>query len=189
MKNSLISLAKGKGKALPAKVGLPLNSADKKAMVKKPVPKVVEKPKTKEEERDEKAKETVEKLLQGVEFTSIKPVVEIEEPIKAVQGEGVEWLEEQVTSLTEQCDLLKAEANEAKENYARLFQDYQKKGSSSDGLGEETAKQNVLFLFKQLQANMFGQNPQHEVYEFIYIKPLLVQLMQLFPFTEEYRQF
>lgn len=182
-KNNLISLAKGGGSKKP----LP---APTKAVVKKPVPKVVEIPKTKEEVRDEKAKETVEKLLQNVELT---PKVETEESETETQvdevprGEGIEWLEEQLTALTEENERLRSEADIAKEDYARLFEKMQ--GGGVNGNASETILQNVLFFFNEMQANYLGLNPQGTRFTVAYPERLLPKLIQLFPFLENYRKF
>ena len=186
MKNNLISLAKGSG----AKKTTP--TPTKKPVVKA-APKVVEKPKTKDEERDEKAKETVEKLLQDVELTPLKKdeVVEPEDEVVVVRGDDVEWLEEQTATLAEQCELLKAELIEAKDNYARLFQQMQNGGigNAEVSLSDETYKQNILFMFNELQANYLGNNPERNRYTIVNIDYMLKQFMTLFPFTEQYRRF
>lgn len=182
MKNSLINLAKG------ISTKKPVPTPTKKPVVKKPVPKVVEKPKTKEEVRDEKAKETVEKLLKNVELA---PKVEVEEteaeaPV-APSGEGVEWLEEQLTALTEENERLRSEANIAKEDYARLFEKMQGGGVNTNAA--ETILQNVLFFFTEMQDNYLGLNPQGTRFTIAYPERLLPKLIQLFPFLENYRKF
>jgi hypothetical protein len=183
MKNSLISLAKGDSSKKTA-------PAPKKPLVKKPVPKVVEKPKSKEEVRDEKAKETVEKLLQNVELTS---KVEMEEGETEThidelpRGEGIEWLEEQLTALTEENERLRSELDIAKEDYARLFEKMQGGGVNSNA--SEPILQNVLFFFNEMQANYLGMNPQGIRFTVAYPERLLPKLIQLFPFLENYRKF
>lgn len=184
MKNSLISLAKGDGSKKPSPAPAP-----KKPLVKKPVPKVVEKPKTKEEVRDEKAKETVEKLLQNVELTPKAELETFEEEItgKVANGEGIEWLEEQLTALTEENERLRNELDIAKEDYARLFEKMQSGGVNPNAA--ETILQNVLFFFNEMQANYLGNNPQGTRFTVAYPERLLPKLIQLFPFLENYRKF
>ena len=170
--NNLVNLAKGGGKKSPP------------AAVKKPEVKVVEKLKTPEEERDIKAKQRVEELLSGVDLMPKKEeeLFEIEQP-----KEGLEWLEEQVSLLSEQNEALRAELGVAKADYSKLYES--QRGSGGNVSYNETVPQNVLILFNELQNNLLGNNPERHVYDIIYLRNLLNQLMQLFPFTEKYKKF
>jgi len=185
MKNNLVNLAKGGGKKTT-----PVTT---KKPVVKPVVKVVEKPKTKEEVRDEKAIETVEKLLQGVELTP-KIEVEVEVPSNEPKEEmSNEWLEEQLTIISEENQLLKSELTQAKDDYSRLYNQFQNgdviTNSNPDNLNDETYKQNILFMFNELQANFLGMNQERNRYSIVNIDYMLKQFMSLFPFTEQYRKF
>ena len=109
-KSNLVKLAKGGGK---------------KATAEKPVEKVVEKTLTPEEERDLKAKQKVTELLKDVDLTAPKK----EDDLLEVDNDAVksgEWLEEQVTLLSEKNEILRTELAQAKEDYAKLFQQLQK---------------------------------------------------------------
>jgi hypothetical protein len=149
---------------------------------------VTEKPKTKEEERDIKAKETVEKLLEGVELVPKKEndTVEIE---TTVHKEGKEWLEEQVGLLSEQVEQLRSELGQSKEDYTKIYQELQLKKGNPKDLLNETLVQNVVLMFNELQANLTGRNQERTPHDIVKIDYLLNQIMLLFPFTEQYRKF
>ena len=170
------NLAKGGGKKTDVKTSKPAP--------KKPEVKVVEKPKTPEEVRDIKAKQRVEELLNGVDLVPKKEeeLLEIEQP-----KEGLEWLEEQVSLLSEQNEALRAELGVAKADYSKLYES--QRGGGGNVSSNETVPQNVLIMFNELQNNLLGNNPERHVYDIIYLRNLLNQLMQLFPFTENYRRF
>ena len=92
-------------------VGLAKKTTTKKKTARKPAPKKpVEKKLTAAQERDLKAKETVEKLLEDSPITTLDKkdeLLELEEPTQ--EPKGVEWLEEQVTLLTQQKEALAAD--------------------------------------------------------------------------------
>jgi hypothetical protein len=185
MRNNLINFAKGKGKAAPANT----NTA-KPNTVKKPAPKIIEKPKTKEEIRDEKVKETIGMLLKDVDGFREDGVkvneVNVNEVI-APQIQNNEWLEEQVSQLTEECERLKTELDVAKTEYSMLFEKMQNKGNSV--LSDETIKSNILVLFEELQNNLLGRNEQRTSWKTVSIEHVLNQMLVLFPITENYRRF
>lgn len=157
----------------------------KKNVTTPQVEKVVEKPKTPEEERDLKAKQKVEELLQGVEFTPKK-----EEPETIVVNKGgAEWLEEQVVLLSDQAEKLKTELAQAKEDYTRIYQELQNKKGNPNNLLNETLVQNVLIMFNELQNNFTGRNQERFAHDIVKIEYLLKQMLLLFPFTEQYRRF
>ena len=180
-KNDLIGLAKS-GK----------QSTTKKITTKKPAPKVaakvIEKKLTPEEERDLKAKQTVEKLLEDSPITTLEKkddeIFEIEEPKE--EPKGVEWLEEQVVLLTEKNNALTAELELIKEDYGRLMFDVQQgklSGYSNDG----DIKKGVLQLFNEIQENhiKLGVNEQGIGNFRIYCPGFLNRLIKFFPFLEE----
>lgn len=146
-----------------------------------------EKPITPEIEREIKAKETVEKLLEGVDLIPKKEGDTIE--IEATNKEGKEWLEEQVGLLSEQVEQLRTELAQSKEDYTKIYQELQKNKSNPNNLLNETIHQNILILFNELQANLIGKNPEKTPHDIVNIEYLLKQMLQLFPFTEQYRKF
>jgi len=175
-KDNLVALAKGTGR----------KSA---AAAKKPVAKTVEKPKTAEEERDLKAKAKVEELLHDVELTPQKEeLLELDETPK----EGQEWLEEQVSALTEANDAMKAELTLAKEDYRRIFEENQKLKTGAGIQDEGVVKTNITKLFVELQDAFvaMGKNPNTGAPNLIiYPVAFLNKLLVFFPFLKEHKKF
>jgi hypothetical protein len=106
---NLLKLAKGGKKITPEK---------------KITEKVIEKPKSLAEERDIKAKQKVEELLQDVPLI-IEKKEELLEVDNNQENVSVEWLEEQITLLSEKNNALKAELDISKADYAKLFSEFQ----------------------------------------------------------------
>jgi hypothetical protein len=175
--SNLVKLAKGNRK----------NSTT--PVAKKPVVvKEVEKPKTPEEVRDFKAKQRVEELLSGVELTPKKEELlelESEEP-----KEGVDWLEEQVSLLSEQNEHLRSELSVTKADYAKLFDDMQR--LKSGGNVDDGTKTKVVELFNELQnAHLtMGYNPSTNAPNLI-IAPVafMNRLIMFFPFLQGLKRF
>lgn len=174
-KKSLVSLAKGGSKSTTAK---------------KPVEKVVEKPKTPEEERDLKAKAKVEELLQGVDFTPKKDDELLEvEPDE--DNKSVEWLQEQVTLLGEQAETLRSELAQAKDDYAKVFELYQQVKSGAGIQDNSDVATNVTKLFIELQNAyiQMGINQTGQSNLIIYPVAFMNKLIDFFPFLANYKRF
>jgi hypothetical protein len=173
-KQNLVKLAKGNaGKTTTAK------PKTTKAPAKK-----AEKPLTPAQERDLKAKQKVEELLQDVELTPKKDeeLLEVEsEPIK-----GVDWLEEQVTTLSDENTRLKGELTVAKRDYEKLFAEFQKVKTGGVSVSDDSAlKVNIIKLFNEIQANhmALGRN-------FVIVPPaFLNRLIMFFPFLNDEKKF
>ena len=166
-KKNLVNLAKG-SKATTAK------SSSK--VGKKLTPK---------EERDLKAKEKVRELLDDV------PVLKQENKETLLEldtsnetKKGGEWLEEQVSVLTEKNELLEKEARDAKADYKKLFEDYQKLKSGGQ-VDDSIIKGKVIELFNELQNNYnkLGNN------FIVYFPAFLNRLILFFPFLKEHKRY
>lgn len=193
MDDKLAKLAKGNvgGKKSPASAKKQVKPTEKQqAVVKaKPVVTPTVKVLTPDEERDLKAKQKVNELLSDVEFIPkteevVTPVVEAAVESKELNN-GVEWLEEQINLLTEENGQLKIDLNQAREDYGKLFEQYQNKSGDSN----DTTVQNVLILFNELQDNFIGNNPQRTQWTSVQISHILKQMLVLFPFTRNYQKF
>lgn len=162
------------------------NTTNKTTTKNKVEKKVEVKASTPEEERDLKAKQTVEKLLENVELVPKKEgdTVKIE-----ATKEGKEWLEEQVGLLSDQVEKLRGELAVAKEDYGKLYEEMQKRKGSSDNMLKDTMIENIISMFNELQANLMGRNPERTPHDIVKIEYLLKQMLQLFPFTEQFRKF
>jgi len=180
-KNDLIGLAKS-GTATAKK------TTKKPAAVKKPVVKVP----TPEEVRDLKAKETVSKLLEDSPIVTLdkkEELLEIDEtPVE--EPKGVEWLEEQVTLLSEKNEALASELSLTKNDYQKLLNDFQQ-AKSGGGSNDGETQRVVLQLFNELQENhiKLGVN-QEGIGNFrIYCPGFLNRLIKFFPFLEQHKRF
>lgn len=187
---NLINLAKGSKSATTKK---PVNKklTTKKSVEKKPV----EKKLTVEEERDLKAKETVEKLLEDSPIVSLEKkeeLLEIDEPT-VEEPKGVEWLEEQVTLLSEKNAALNAELSLAREDYNTLMVNIQqgKMGDVAANSNDGDVKTGVIQLFNELQENhiKLGVNDQGIGNFRIYCPGFLNRMVKFFPFLEQIKRY
>jgi len=184
MAKNLMNLAKGGNKkTIPA--------------VKKPVEKkVVAKTISPAEERDLKAKAKVEELLQDVNLSPIakEELLEIEANDDDDAPKGAEWLEEQVTLLTEKNELLRSELALAKEDYARLFHDHQQMrgGGVVGGTNDGAVAAKVIELFNELQDNhiKLGTDMNTGIGNFrIFCPGFLNRMISFFPFLATERRY
>jgi hypothetical protein len=168
---NLINFAKGKDKKTKPPTA-------KKSTEKKPL--------SPEEERDLKAKETVNKLLEGVEFTPKNDDVsfEIEE---AEQPKNVEWLTEQVNALTSENELFKNELAIAKADYTKIFEENQRIRSGA-GI-PHVANDGVLVLFDELQNNYLRYPPNIVNQTNVNVRYLLNRMCELFPEVNKIKKF
>lgn len=158
VKKNLASLAKGKTKA------------------KTTVAKKNEEIKKASDDRDLKAKQKVEELLQDIKLTK-----EEEKKVETIEEKkGVEWLEEQINILTERNDILEKEAVEAKENYKKLYESMQNQPQNNPAVEAK-----VVELFDELQNGYlrFGGN------FIIYFPAFLNRMVMFFPFLERYKKY
>jgi len=176
-KNDLIGLAKS-GTATTKK------PAAKKPAAKKPV---VKKP-TAEELRDLKAKETVEKLLEDSPINTLEKkedLLELDEtPVE--EPKGVEWLEEQVTLLTQKSEALAAELNVVQIENQQL-----RSGTDVSGSNDGEVRKVVVQLFNELQENYIKMGIDNQgIGNFrIYTPGFLNRMIKFFPFLDEVKRY
>ena len=174
-KKDVIGLAKS-GK-VTAKKPAARKPAAKKPVVKEP---------TAEELRDQKAKETVSKLLADSPITTLdkkEDLLELDETPTPEEPKGVEWLEEQVTLLNQQKEALSAELGVVQaENQALKLG-----GGSNDG---EVTKV-VVQLFNELQENFVRMGVDNRgMGNFrIYTPGFLNRMIKFFPFLEQHKRY
>jgi len=164
--------------------------AAKKTAPKKNKPEVVEEtPLTKNEIAD--------KLVEGVmDDVELKPssdvqLLEIED---TVSEKSVEWLEEQLGLMTQSNSELKGQAETAKENYKKIFEELQalKDGGTNidQKLIQDTGiKKGVIDLFNEVQNNYLGQNERNSRYSDMKLDHLLKKMINIFPFVNDIRKF
>jgi hypothetical protein len=165
----------------------------KEKVTKKPVEKKVkEVPLSPEQERDIKAKETVSKLLEGSEIFASPTDVNKEEllELSGEENKSVEWLEEQVTLLSDENTKLKSELEVAKIDYGKLFTEFQKLRQGKDIVltnpdADSAIKTTLVKLFNEIQTNhlALGRN-------FVIVPPaFLNRLIMFFPFLQDEKRF
>lgn len=184
---NITKLAKGGGK----------KTTPKKPAVKKPTVKksTVDKPAI--DERDIKAKNKVAELLKDVDLTkpNEKKTTSNKTEIKE-ESNNIEWLQEQLIILSDENETLRNELGTAKENYSKLFKEYNEKKNVVQQpqtqiplqSGDKT-NENILKLFNELQSNYTGNNPERTPWSTASIKHLLTTLIQLFPFLQQHKKF
>lgn len=181
----VIGIAKGTTKKKSARKPATKKNTRKPAAKKPTAKKVVEPVLTAEQERDLKAKAKVEELLEDVQLTPEKKEEELlildetpEEP------KGIEWLEEQLSLLSQDNARLKAE------NEVLVGENMQFRAGGNAPNDEVTV--NVINFFDELQQNhlKMGTNPQTGVGNFrIYCPGFLNVLIKKFPFLEQYKNY
>lgn len=171
---NLINFAKGKDKKAKSPTA-------KKSTEKKPE----NKPLSPEEERDLKAKETVNKLLEGVEFAPKNDDVSFE--IEVEQPKNVEWLTEQVNALMSENELFKNELAIAKADYTKIFEENQRIRSGA-GI-PHVANDGVLVLFDELQNNYLRYPPNIVNQTNVNVRYLLNRMCELFPEVNKIKKF
>ena len=165
-KNDVVSLAK--------------KTSTKKTVAKSATKKTTAK-KSAAEERDLKAKKTVEKLLEDSPITTLDKKEELLEFDESSQEpKGIEWLEEQVTLLTQKNKALNLELNaiQLKQNTGVLIDD-----------GD--VKKVVIQLFNELQENYIkmGVDKQGMGNFRIYTPGFLNRMIKFFPFLEKVKRY
>lgn len=177
----------------------PTPSTTKKMVSKKEVePKNEIKPVEVEEDRDTKAKKTVEKLLEGISFNPLdykKKDEDVDEDSGEYDGDQIEhensgsneWLEQQVTELTQINEYLRNQlANSSPQNSSNY--------TTKDVILEDNnVKENVVKLFMELQTvymnvgfNYSTGVPKTNM--IINPEQFMIRLLDFFPFLENYRK-
>jgi hypothetical protein len=150
------------------------------------------KPLTPEEERDLKAKQRVEELLQDVSLKLTKDE-KPEELLEVDDGEkvkNIEWFEEQIEALSAENALLKRDAEEAKENYAKILATLKQTKETgavmltNDNVDTEL-KAKVVRLFNEIQANHLSMGKNFIIVPVAFLN----RLIMFFPFLQDERRF
>jgi len=165
-------------------------SLAKKTSTKKTVAKSVTKKTTAKksaaEERDLKAKKTVEKLLEDSPINTLdkkEELLEFDEPTQ--EPKGIEWLEEQVTLLTQKNEAINYELEVIQLENQQLRQD------AGLSIGDGDVKKIVIKLFNELQENYvkMGIDKQGMGNFRIYTPGFLNRMIKFFPFLEKVKRY
>lgn len=162
----------------------------KKSTVKKPTTrkKPVEKTLSVEEQRDLKAKETVQKLLEDSPIITLdkkEELLELDEtPIE--EPKGIDWLEEQLKLVSEKNELL------VSENERLVIENQQLREGTFVSNESDDVMLKVVELFDELQSNhiKLGTDPKTGIGNFrIYCPGFLNRMIKFFPFLNENKKY
>lgn len=141
---------------------------------------------------DTKAKQRVNQLIDDINLTTKEGDDELLE-LNEDNVKNLEWLQDQVSKLSEENEKLKKEAEQAKNDYKKLHTQYQElskgSGQSKDLVPDSQLKNGVFDLFNEFQNNFIGNNPEKVRYTEIKLKHLMEKMIKRFPFLSEYRRF
>lgn len=154
----------------------------------------IAKPKSPEEERNLKAKQKVEELLQEINLnpeTKKDDLLEIsiDKPISNF-NKGNEWLSEQVSILTEENERLAKEAEQAKDDYRKIFDEiHNVKGNIPQN--NDSSKASIIRLFNEIQENYINMYNPTTGKSGLVIVPIafLNRLIMFFPFLESEKKY
>ncbi|HPC09487.1 MAG TPA: hypothetical protein PLN85_00235 [archaeon] len=170
--NKLLKLAKEKTTTMKKNV-FSKNTPSNKSVVKKST----------HRERELKAKKKVEELLQDIPLSIEKKdddLLIIDDDKKM----GIEWLEEQISQLL-------AENEKIKEDYSKLYEEFQKYKNSENN-NDNLIKSKVIELFNEIQTNHInlGVDPNTGIGNFrIYCPGFLNRLITFFPFLIDFKKY
>jgi hypothetical protein len=167
--------------------------AAKKTTTKKNKPEVVEEtPLTKNEIADK----LVEGVMDDVELKPSSDSQLIDDQLIVIEGNenNVEWLQEQLGLMTQSNTELKGQADTAKENYKKIFDELQalKDGDSNidqKHIQDTEIKKGVVALFNEVQDNYLGHNERNSRYSDMKMDHLLKKMINIFPFVNDIRKF
>lgn len=138
---------------------------------------------TKEEaEKKKKAKERVEALLEGVNINTKDKKVVTDRVVELEEKKGNEWLESEMTRVTDENDRLIKELATAKDDLKKMAQELLNAKGGVPTMDGSVVQKNVVAMFKELENNFLGRNPQKQRYEQANIKHLLDNMLRKFPF-------
>ena len=160
-KKDLVKLAKSNDKKTtePKKTN-PDNTNDRDLMIKKRVEKLIDEiPLLKEENKNN--------------------LLELDSSDDKDQSKNIEWLQEQVDVLTQKNEKLEKEAEEAKENYKKLFNKYQEELNSGD---DGDIKGNISNIFNELNKEYLRHSKETRDYTQVNVKYLLEKFLTNFSF-------
>ena len=152
------------------------------------------KPLSREQERDEKAKQMVIDVLKDVKlFPNDNSDLLVVDETNTVEPKGdLTWLEEQVDLLTSRNNQLETDLNKSKDDYEKLYNEFQLIRQGGGGIGDDMVKQKVIELFNEIQSNhmKLGTDPMTGIGNFrIYCPGFLNRLLSFFPFLNEFKQY
>lgn len=140
------------------------------------------------ENKNDLARRKVDELLSDLPIDPKKKdgLLELDESSEiTVDKQSVEWLQEQLTKLADENEKYKKEAEEAKINYKKIYDDFQKIREGKNIVTDDEIKQKVSTVFNELQTNYlkYGKN--------FVIAPVafMNRMVMYFPFLKNQRKY
>jgi len=101
-----------------------------------------------------------------------------------------EWLQDELSRLTEELDKTRNELKKSKEDYEKLFNTFKIGGNQiipSNNASSDEYKQKLKIIFNEFEANFLGTNPQRQRFSDVKIQHVLNKLVENFSFLVEGR--
>jgi hypothetical protein len=117
-----------------------------------------------------------------------KPLNALEELKKSKSDE---WLQDELSRLTDELDAKNKELVKSKEEYTKLFNSFKTTNTSQINvtIDDQSSiyKQKLRTIFNEFEANFLGTNPQRQKFSDVKIQHVLNKLVENFPFLVEGR--
>lgn len=144
---------------------------------------------TKEEvKKRDAAKKRVDELFGNIVKVDIKDATQVVDKLNELQsdGGGNQWLQDQVTVLSEKNKALEDELIVAKESYNKILDS--KGGESSAPVDDNELQRGIRDIFNDMRNNYEGKNQNQTKYEDAKIHVMLDKFLRTFPFLLEGRK-
>lgn len=173
----------------------------KKTTQRKKTTKVAKKAENKrigEEQRDIMAKQRVEDLLDGVDLTNPNKEEEVVVAASPTNEDlkNIDWLQEQISTLTKENERLTTELGTAKEDYGKIFKKFTEVSNNPNTptpivqtQSNDASQASILKLFNELQNNLMGNNKERTSWKTASIPHLLGTLTEFFPFLDKHKRY
>jgi len=191
VKKNVIDLAKGSTDKKKTSTKRKTTAKKKPTSTRKTSTKKNEPTLTPEQERDLKAKAKVEELLETSSINNLTKkddIIELDETKN--EPKGIEWLEEQLTLLSEKNKELTTKMEEVKIDFEKVLKENQEL-KSGGGSGDGDVKKAVISLFNELQENHIKLGvDKNGIGNFrIYCPGFLNRMIKFFPFLNEIKRY
>jgi hypothetical protein len=138
-------------------------------------------------EKNSANKEKLMELIHDLPNLDKYKETEKKDVLLEVQAEaGNDWLGDQVARLSEENEKLKKDLAMYKEQYELSLMDRPIAPEPAMFISpeEENTKREVWNLFRELENNYFGKNPQKQVYRLVKVEHILARMNSMFPFLK-----
>ena len=144
---------------------------------------------TKEEvKKRDAAKKRVDELFGNIVKVDIKDATQVVDKLNELQsdGGGNQWLQDQVTVLSEKNKALEDELIISKDSYNKILES--KGGEPSVPANDSELQRGIRLIFDDMRNNYEGKNQNQTKYEDAKIHVMLDKFLRSFPFLLEGRK-